>query len=52
MPEFEQYPNESKDAFAQRMKKQSGGGGMVRAANRFDQSKEQERPDKNKPVKE
>ncbi len=48
MPEFTQYPNENGADFSTRMRKQAKGGSMVKAANRFMQTYEMRKKEKDK----
>lgn len=48
MPDFQPYPNESKADFARRMRRQSKGGSMVKAAKRFMLTAEQKKGKKEK----
>ena len=48
MPEFTPYPDENSDDFAKRMQRQTKRGGMVRAANRYMQTYEMRKKEKEK----
>ena len=48
MPMFEQYKNENGADFSKRMRKQTKGGGMVKAANRFMKTYEMRKKEKDK----
>lgn len=49
MPEFKPYPNEDTGVFAKRMSKQAkSGGSMVKSANRFMQTYEMRKKEKDK----